>query len=1623
MENPQSLRAGKSKLFWMLLGILLGMIALEFLHHTMTVIELASQPPQLEDELKKAATHDGSMSEPIRAIREAASSLKIRRWEANSPSVGDCQISFVPSQRVSPEVLQKALKIIPDLPVKLIDRGDQIVLQGNFLPGSTYQIQVQKGLKAENGLELVESIQQTITFPNRQPMLRFGEPGQILNLYGKTQIPLETINFAKVDVLIYKIYPNNVLHFLKQENWPYNIAEYAQKVADQSLILEQRPNEMVETIIDFKAMVKDSIQGAYFLRIKGPRTQIEDDEEYYYDHSRIITRLVFISDLGITVKDSTEGNVLVWVTSLGQAKPIEGAKVIFWSSKNQILASVMSDAYGVVHYNLPKSLDGHLFLVQAQYGEDTNILQMTNGSWNQDRFAVEGVKTQTQGYRGFIFSSRNIYLPGELAQCSALVRTPQRQIPSPFPMLWTVKRSDGLEVYRQSAMGNESGMVDFSWAIASDLRTGPYQVALEIPGALEKIASYTLLVEEFVPDRLRIKIEGPIQPIELGQSMPIACIAEQLQGPPAAGHAIKLEAQLLESAPFHLAYPNYTWGDDKKRFTPQTLLQQEKISNEQGKAEFVVTLPQGTNLPSMLNLQIQATVHEIGGRSTTQRLVVPVYPYPTYLGIRRQSNGRIEPGKPISFDLLAIDAQSNLKPSHVALVQVHKIEWLWNRRVHQDRVVYDYIEQATLLQEQEITLNDGTAAYSYMPPEHGSYSITLFNPHRMSTVLHFNTWGYGQESVNPSNREYLELTTDHPQYKSGDTVTVNIKSPFDGCALVTLERDKIFESRIIQVQEGKAQLTFTFQDQHLPNVYCTATVIRSQLKPNPEHLYRAYGIVPVLGDAQRKLEVAIEVPKEVRPQTSTDVQVKLCYGNAPLQNGYVTIAAVDEGICQLTNFATPDPYQFFYAKESLQVNSNDLYRMLLAESPPGGKSTPIRSATPAPVRAKKSVCFWFPNLKTDAQGQVQVTLPIPQYIGQLRIMAIAHQGEYMGAAQQNLIVNAPLVVRLMCPRFAAWNDQFTITALILNQTKSAGLAQISLAEHEGLKLLSEVPNQIYIEAGKQAAISIPVESLPPCAIGKIKIQALLNEEKTQETLAIPMRSPYPPSHISGNGVLTLGKEHCLSMSGDWQPGTGEQILTIAKSPLLQFSARLESLVQYPYGCVEQTTSRGFPLIYLQEILDFQAKKTDKQAPEYVQEAIARLATMQTPKGGFGMWPGDDEDAPWATCYATHFLWESSQAGYDVPAQTLNAALNWLMRKHANFSTQRSELEVRAYAAFILARARKIGLSEISWVWGMKQYFSPTACIWASSAFYAIGQKEQAQGILSWLKSMQKDGRRDLGGNWNSPVRTSALQLAILLDLDPNHPDVPKLVNELIKTSSFDQYYTTQENAYTLLAIGKYLKYFKANATNDATVAVEQGSEQIATLNLGQENKGHWIFAKDQDIPLTLKTQGQGQVFYSWRSSGIPTKWEAQSTTPNTSLSIAYRLIQSNGDEIKAHKIRHGDLVWLECTIQAKGNYENLGILQLLPTGLEAENFRLANTQAMPTYIQTHQNLKPDYVDIRTDRVHTFFKTPLAQSYVVYQGLRAIVPGQFTFPGPQLFCMYDPTIFLQTEPMELKIEIE
>ncbi|HGJ66942.1 TPA: hypothetical protein ENS27_16405, partial [bacterium] len=1503
---------------------------------------------------------------------------------------------------VKAELAKQYISIEPVTDYDLTSNFHYVELRGKFASGSYYNISIKKGLMAVDGAILKNDFQTSVVMQNVEPSLSFIGDGIYLARKGKLNVGLSTVNIKKARIEIRKIYINNLSHLVNagamdSPYYWYNVESMGKTIYSEEVDISDRMNEEVITPINMESYLADQRAGVFDV-------QATSMDDYWRDARKI----VMITDLGITAKRAND-RFIVWANSLSTLKPIKDANVTILSQNNQVMATGKTNSNGIADITIPKSVLDEFspYIITVSSGEDVSFLELGRNQISTTDFDVEGSPYLQDGFDAYVYGDRDIYRPGEKAHVAIIIRGKKASVPPSMPIKLEVLSPDNRIFAEFRKVINDKASCEFEIDVPDYAMTGLY-TARVIIGKDKEIGRGGFSVEEFMPDRMKVNINTDSDSYDLGQAITINVSAVSLFGPAAIGRNVDLVSEIRTKQFSPKEWSSFSFGDPNKSFNNIINNLGRGVLDSEGKYSLIQSLPIGISPPSSLQNTISATVHETGGRTVTAQKTVDVYPYQYFVGLRQAKDGYAQINKPTEFEFVVLGKNSQPMAGRQCEISCYRVTWQTIMQKVNGKIQYDSQRQENLVKS--LSLASGTTAtkFSFTPDQYSEYRVEIRESDGHSSSISFYVSGWGSSPWAMSKPERLDIGLDKKIYKHGETAKVQIRSPFAGRLLLTVEGDEVYEIDSKDMKENTGTVNIKISDKYKPNAYISASVIRSTNSLEQNAPVRAYGVVPLMVDSSKnKLDIKLDAVETMRPNSPLKVSYTV---NGRNKNGYITIAAVDEGICQLTDFKTPSPFDHFFGKKRLEVTTHDIYAWILPEidgtkttsSTAGGEPGAVkRRVSPISVARVKPVAMWSGLTKVDKNGKGSVTFNIPQFNGRLRVMAVSFSDDEFGSISKDVTVRDPIVLIPTFPRFIASGDRFVVPVTVYNGTDKSDTFTINLTATGPVDTPSPSMQKVVLSPKEEKQIMFTIKAKDLMGKVTFKVSAIGAGEQVSEETDVPLRPASPPITLTGSGTVKANTSGTFTIPGSWITGTSDFEVTVSSLPVMQFASSLQYLLQYPYGCAEQTASRVFPLLYFNDIAKaIEPKLFGTNSPDYfINEGITKLVNMQFPSGDFAFWPSASYGNPWTSIYVSHFLAEARKAGYEVPERAYQNMIKALKR-HAKITiTENWHEGVKTYACYVLSIIGEPDRSTMLYLKNTElKRMSDDSQALLAGAFALSGDTNTANALIP-KTSQSREIKRQTGYNFDSSIRSDAIILSVLAEMNPDHPLVPKLVQKLSNSASKNnRWYTTQENAFAFLALGKL---FRNQPPGKYT-----GTININGSNIGKFTNNDQLFTgKDWGgRQITLDIKGTGTCYYYWKAFGVPIESEVREF--DEELTVRRKYLSSEGKLVSYTNFQQGDLVVAEITCKAlTESLDNVVIVDLLPAGFEIENPRLGSRAGISWIKDT--GIYPSYMDIRDDRMILFVNLPKMQEVKFYYALRVVSVGDFVLPSISAEAMYDP----------------
>ncbi len=1555
---------------------------------------------------------------------EIENGLVLSGLKVNTPSYTDPFIYVHFSRGVNVNSLRHRIRVEPSVPVTVEEDKNwyevKYILRGKFEPGKNYTLYIEPGVKSADGkVRLAKATERRLFIPDRNPDLQIRLSGHYLSPEGLMTLPLKSVNLDSFDVGVTRLYPNNLVQYtMRREGHTSNYYGSPEQnivghVTTRTFYVQSDKNTINQHSVSLRDVLPEDARGAYIVTLS--------------DNKNVKgQRLIVVTDTGISVRRS-EQQLLVWANSIHTLDAVSGAVVRAWSKSNQQLAEGVTDGSGLAMLRVAKEGDAPL-VVTVEKGNDLSYISLKRTGVPNLSHGGSG-EYLSEGYEAFLYTDRGIYRPGEKAHVRAVVRGRGLEVPGQFPVELHVWRPDGRKHRKKTIVLSDKGTAEYTIKFESYDAVGRYRMQALLPGSDTVLGETSVMMEEFVPPRLAVEARPGTNALQNGKGTDLFVNARYLYGAPAAGNRVAAGMTVTPSPFVSEQFPDYVFGDPEKEFTLADKRLGLKNCDSDGHATFSFKMESDWLPPAKLHAVLRVEVMEQGGRSVNAYASCEMHAYPFYIGLAGHLLRGMRPGDTVALPLaLARTSGQPLESSREVEVTVSRISW--STVLEQDRHgKYHYKSVRKITEEScEIikTNPDGRKQAALTPQRSGEYLVRVADIESdVSSSFKFYVGGDGDrwQSRSMEKPGRLEMKLDREEYRIGDTAELTVIAPFRGKALLTLDQSKILSQRVLEMDSNTAIFSIPVTDSFRPNVHATVSVIREVTPSGRQDIYRAVGSIPILLSSRPStIDVNIESPEEIRPQTTLEVDLTVKDDAGQPCKAEITLAAVDEGICMLTAFQTPDPIAFFTALRNNRVGMSDLYALLMPEtdealaspaSHTGGDMARRLKGRLNPVKSRrfKPVALWKGEIVTDENGKAHVSIEVPEFSGTLRLMAVAAADSKFGSAESAVLVRRPFTVLYSLPRFLAPGDVCSFPVELHNASDAVGEAVLSIDISGPARLKGQNEMRLPLEAGEQKQVLFELKADQQTGRAVIRLKAELGKEAFQDEVELAVRPATSMRSVFGTLVIPPGERKKISFPDEWMKGTDSYALQLSSRPDVKLKGSLEYLLQYPYGCLEQTVSSSFPLLYLKHIVNRpDSPLYVENASPLVEKGITLIMSMQLSSGGFGYWPHYRNPYEWGSVYAVHFMLEAQKAGYRIEDEVLESSIRYVqqllqrdVKSPGDLQSPewRSDAELRSYACYVLAMA---GKPEHGWVTRLQEqqeYLTVDSQLYLALALAEAGRRRDAWKELSRLGGVPFTIARQDGGNLSSAAKSAALMLSAWLEMAPDSAELPALVRQLESFMNDGAWYTTQENALALMALGKYLS-IKADDPADCSAVVEQNSERRV---ISSEEMPKYLALKD-DRNALVENDGPGTLYCSWLAEGIPLKVVGNEKDAGITARRIFMDLEQKPVSVDA--VRQGELLIVELTVNTLGRrLDNLVIEDLLPAGMEIENANLKTSQLV-TWAKKKSNLPVRHMEVRDDRLLVFAEAFHGEKKLYY-AVRAVTPGTYTRPALTVSSMYDPGI--------------
>lgn len=1536
----------------------------------------------------------------------------------------DGVVKVTTSQQLSGESIKPFIKLDPDVAITVEPNETGFTIRSDkFDVEKSYTLTIAKGLRGKIGGILKEDYGGSVAFGELEAGISFTNNKAVyLSKKGGKNIEVKITNVPKVKLIISKIYENNLLMsqrygYYPQETKAGNASYYegdyegdyyegggdavlGDVIYEKEIDTRSLPKSGAGRILNF-AQFEDRLpdfKGVYHIVIRSA-------EDYWVKDSRFIS----LSDLGLITKEGQD-KIYVFTNSLKTAGPVNGVNVSVYSTNNQLIGTAATNAEGVaeIAYTKKDFAGFKPAMVIAKTADDFNFLPFNNTRVNTSRFEVGGKRNNASGLDAFVYAERDIYRPGEKVNFSVIIRDRKWNSPGDIPVKLKFLMPNGKELKSFRKNLNEEGSVEASVDIATSAITGGYTLEVYTSNDV-LLAAKNFSIEEFVPDRIRVSAKLSKEALQAGESALLSINAMNFFGPPAANRNYETEIQVKQKAFSPEKFAGYDFALANQNSFFDKVVKEGK-TDEQGNATENYEVPATYANMGVLQTNFYTTVFDETGRPVSRGTSADIFTQDVFYGIKYDYFYYYPLNQPVKLQLVSVNKEGNVAGS-TARIEVIKHEYRTVLTKSGSYFRYESQKEDKLMIESQVAVSNNTV-YSYIPRSPGDYEVRIYRPGANSYVSRsfysYGSYGGDNNSFEVNNEGNIDIEVDKKSYMAGESVTALFKTPFSGKMLVTVETDHVISYQYVDVANRSASVNLKLNGEHVPNAYITATLIKPH-EVSDIPLTVAHGFQNVqVEEKSRKIGVEIVANKEVRSKTRQKIKVKAAAGS------YVTLSAVDNGVLQVSDFKTPDPYNYFYQKKALQVTGYDLYPLLFAEvraklSSTGGdgEMDMMKRTNPMPAKRIKVVSYWSGIKKANGSGEAEFEVDIPSFSGELRLMAVSYKGQSFGGADKTMTVADPIVISTALPRFLSPGDTVNVPVTLSNTTAKTANVTATIQTDGSVKVMGGSSQTITLNAKSEGRAVFNVVADATIGTGNVKILVNGAGEKFEDITAISVRPPSTLQKVNGSGSIAGGSTQKISIGlSDFMPNSTDYNLVVSRSPVAELGEQLKYLVQYPYGCTEQTVSAAFPQLYYGDMADLmQLNKQNKtNANTNILEAIRKIKMRQLYNGAVTLWDGEGREDWWTTIYAAHFLLEARKAGFDVDNSLLETMLNYINNRLKNKETityyynrdQNKKIAPKevAYGLYVLSIAGRTNVPAMNYYKANPAFLALDSRYLLSAAYATAGDKKSFSSMLPAAFSGEESVPQT-GGSYYSDVRDESIALNALIDVDPGNKQIPLMASHVSNKLKTRNWLSTQERSFAFLALGKLAR--SANQST-ATAEIKVDGKTIAKADNGQW-RGDKASLKGTNIEIV--TKGTGRLFYFWQAEGVSASGAYKEE--DSFLKVRKRFYDRYGKPLTGNSFKQNELIIIGVTLEKafSTTVENVVITDLLPAGFEIENPRSKDIPGMD-WIKDAST--PTALDVRDDRIH-FFVDANSNKQTYYYAVRAVSPGQYKMGPVSADAMY------------------
>jgi len=1565
--------------------------------------------------------------------------------------------------------------------LKLIVENNLVRIYPNEIKTGTYKLKIKNTIKDAKDNTLSKDEEHQIKFEETKPKLNFAGKGVILPSSNGMSIPFEAVNIKAVDVTVVKLYENNVLQFLQTNDLDgdYQMARVGKTILEKTIslgitnpadfkvkkkfsldlgsMISTEPGAIYRVSLNFKKNYStypcggvantDNLETAELKekRISNASYQYYYDyydgdyygedydwqerenpcnSAYYSSYSTSISKNILASDIGLTAKKGNDGRLFIAAANLITTEPMAHLDLEFYDYQQQLIEKAQTDNDGQL-FITPKEMP---YFVVAKKAAQRAYLKLDDGtSLSLTMFDTEG-STVEQGLKGFIYGERGVWRPGDTLFLSFILEDKLQVLPPNHPVVFELQNPQGLTYKKILKSKGLDGFYTFPVATDINVPTGNWTAICKVGAS---VFTKNVRIETVMPNRLKLNVNiGNNKVVSAKGTEQFALHANWLTGAFATNLAATAEVTLLPQQTVFDTYKNYVFDDITQKFESEKITVFDGKLNEKGDVKFPFKINTKSNASGMLKASLVTRVYESGGAFSVDRFKFNYSPFERYVGIKlpeTEKNSEIlYTDKKQEIKIATVNYKGEAINCNKLQVTVYKLSWRWWWDQYEDEfanyVASDYHKP---IYTEEISTSGGKGKFylNIKEEDWGRYLIRvtdLEGGHSSAITAYFDypNWMDRGGSDNKIVASLLHFTTDKEKYVCNEEVNVNIPSPKGGRALVSIETgSKILDAHWVETTQGNTKFKFKVTPAMAPNIYIHVSLLQPHAQTLNDLPIRLYGVLPIkIDDPGTHLRPQLKMPEVLAPETNANITVSEENGKEMTY----TIAMVDEGLLDLTRFATPDPWSHFYAREALGIKTWDLYDYVIGAYGGelerilsiGGDGTEINRDAAKANRFKPMVKFIGPfHLKKGEK--VTHTINMPMYIGSVRTMLIAgYQGAY-GFTDKTCAVKSPVMLLGTLPRVLSTNEEVTLPVSVFGGETDLKGVQVNVSTNELVELVGKNVLSTDVRKNEEQLLNFKLKVKSVTGIAKVKITATAGNKKTHYSMELDVRNPNPYRSDVQSYFVESGQTLSKTYQAIGNAGTNSGVIELSTIPPVNLDERLNYLISYPHGCVEQTVSAAFAQLYIDEITNLSVTQKN-EIEANIKIAINKLQKFQLADGGFSYWPGQSGVSDWGSIYAGHFLFAAEKKGYTVPAIMKQTWIRYQTEIANNWNLQKSTLYyqdfVQAYRLFALAYAGKPSLSAMNRL--REENNLSIQSKWSLAAAYALSNNtDAALKVITNTPVEIKNYRVDYL-TFGSGPRDEAMILQTLCLLDKK-TQAFNVLKKVAGNLSGKGYLSTQSTAFGLLGISSFIHKYGSASALQAQILLNNQSVKLSGNNPINTIKLDYSKSKNGDFKII--NNGKGVIYVRVINRGKPNVGEEIEEQEILMSEVIFKT--ENGNVIDPSQIKQGTNFLMEVTIKnsgLNGNLSNVALLNYIPSGWEIHNSRMDENEAFL------KNSSYEYQDIRDDKIMTYFDIRANETKTFRFGLNASYKGNYYLPGINIEAMYDNNAYSRKKGNWIKV---